>query len=41
MLRDDQIRFRHMLDASQKALSFAKGRYRADLDSFPPPHSSA
>jgi len=29
---DDQIRLRHMLDASEKAVAFTRGRKRADLD---------
>jgi len=32
-MRDDTIRLRHMLDAAQAGVSFAKGRTRADLDS--------
>ena len=32
MRRDDFIRLRHMLDASQEAISFAEGKKRADLD---------
>ncbi len=28
----DRIRMRHMLDAAQQALDFARGRSRADLD---------
>ena len=31
MRRDDLIRLRHMADAAREALSFAKGRTRADL----------
>jgi len=33
MVLDDQIRMRHMLDAAREAVSFARGRSRADLDS--------
>jgi len=33
MLKDDEIRLRHMLDAALKAVSFVKGRSRGDLDS--------
>jgi len=32
MLRDDAIRLRHMLDAAQEAMSFARGKKREDLD---------
>ncbi len=32
MRRDDAIRLRHMLDATQEAISFAKGKIREDLD---------
>ena len=32
MLRDDEIRLRHMLDAAREALSFARGRTRGELD---------
>ena len=32
MLRDDAIRLRHMLDATQEAISFASGKKREDLD---------
>jgi uncharacterized protein with HEPN domain len=32
MQRDDAIRLRHMLDATQEALSFARGMKREDLD---------
>ena len=32
MRRDDFIRLRHMLDASQEAISFAEGKKRGDLD---------
>lgn len=32
MRRDDSIRFRHMLDAAQEAISFAKNKTRNDLD---------
>lgn len=32
MRRDDSIRFRHMLDAAQEAISFAKNKTRKDLD---------
>lgn len=31
MRRDDVIRLRHMLDAAEEALSFARGRSREDL----------
>jgi len=31
--KDDLVRIRHMLDNSQKAVRFARGRQRADLDS--------
>ena len=31
MNAEDRIRRRHMLDAAQEAMSFAKGRTRADL----------
>jgi len=31
MRRDDVIRLRHMLDATEEALSFARGRSREDL----------
>ena len=31
MRRDDLIRMRHMLDAAQKAMTFAAGKSRADL----------
>ena len=30
--KSDQIRMRHMADAAQKALTFTKGKTRADLD---------
>lgn len=30
--RDDSVRLRHLLDASEKALAFTRGRARADLD---------
>ena len=33
MRRDDEVRLRHMLDAAREALSFARGRTRADLNS--------
>ena len=33
MLKDDEIRLRHMLDAANKAMVFVKGRSRHDLDS--------
>jgi uncharacterized protein with HEPN domain len=33
MLKDDQIRFRHMLDAAKEAISFTQGRRRSDLES--------
>ena len=32
MRRDDEIRLRHMLDAADEAISFARGRTRGDLD---------
>ena len=32
MRRDDAIRLRHMLDAAQEAMSFARGKKREDLD---------
>ena len=32
MSRDDDVRVRHMVDAMESALRFAKGRERADLD---------
>jgi uncharacterized protein with HEPN domain len=32
MSRDDDVRIRHMIDAIEAALRFAKGRERADLD---------
>lgn len=32
MRKDDLIRVRHMLDAAQEAVSFARGRSRKDLD---------
>ena len=32
MRKDDEIRLRHMLDASFEALSFVQGRTRRDLD---------
>ena len=32
MVRDDQIRLRHMLDAAREAVGFAKGRSRSELD---------
>ena len=32
MSRDDAVRVRHMIDAMESALRFAKGRERADLD---------
>ncbi len=32
MRRDDAIRLRHMLDATQEAISFASGKKREDLD---------
>lgn len=31
MRRDDLIRMRHMLDATQKAMAFAEGKSRTDL----------
>ena len=33
MRDDDTVRLRHILDAAREALSFARGRSRADLDS--------
>jgi len=33
MLREDAIRMLHMLDAAREAISFSRGRARADLDS--------
>jgi uncharacterized protein with HEPN domain len=35
MRKDDLIRIRHMLDAGQKAVSFAANKTRADLDNDP------
>lgn len=32
MNRDDEIRLRHMLEAAREAMSFARGRVRADLE---------
>jgi len=32
MVRDDQVRLRHMLDAAKEAVGFAKGRSRTELD---------
>ena len=32
MRRDDRIRLQHMLDAANEALTFVRGRIRADLD---------
>ena len=32
MLRHDAIRLRHMLDAAQEAIAFARGRTRSDLN---------
>ena len=32
MIRDDEIRLRHMLDAAREAISFANCRVRADLN---------
>ena len=32
MHRDDEIRLRHMLEAAREAVSFARGRVRADLE---------
>jgi uncharacterized protein with HEPN domain len=32
MIRDDQVRLRHMLDAAKEAVGFAKGRSRTELD---------
>ena len=33
MLKDDEIRLRHMLDAANKAMAFVKGRSHNDLGS--------
>lgn len=33
MTRPDEIRIRHMIEAGERALAFATGRSRADLDS--------
>lgn len=32
MRKDDLVRLKHMADAAREAISFAKGRSRADLD---------
>jgi uncharacterized protein with HEPN domain len=32
MVRDDQVRLRHMLDAAREAVEFARGRNRTELD---------
>ena len=32
MLKDDEIRLRHMLDAAREAVSFARDRVRGDLE---------
>jgi len=32
MSKDDDVRIRHILDASREAISFAEGRTRQDLD---------
>ena len=32
MFKDDEVRLKHMLDASYDAISFAKDRHRSDLD---------
>ena len=32
MRKDDRVRLQHMLDAANEALTFTKGRIRADLD---------
>ena len=32
MLKDDQIRLRHMLHAAREAVSFSRGRTRKDLE---------
>jgi len=32
MRKDDAVRLRHMLDAAREAMSFVRGRTRADLD---------
>lgn len=31
MCKDDEIRFRHMLDAAREAVTFAQGHTRGDL----------
>ena len=36
MRREDEIRLRHMLDAAQEAVSFARGRTRDDLNTDRP-----
>jgi uncharacterized protein with HEPN domain len=38
---DDRVRLRHMLDAAKKAVRFAAGRNRADLESEDDPLSEA
>ncbi|MEC4812188.1 MAG: hypothetical protein SAK29_02745 [Scytonema sp. PMC 1069.18] len=32
MLKTDEVRLRHMLDAANQAITFTQGRTRADLD---------
>ena len=32
MPKPDEVRLRHMLDAAEQAIGFARGRSRADLD---------
>jgi len=32
MVRDDQVRLRHMFDAAKEAVGFVKGRSRSELD---------
>ncbi len=32
MRKDDLVRLRHMLDAAEEAIGFARGRERSDLD---------
>ena len=29
---DDAVRFRHMLEAAERAMGYAQGRFRSDLD---------
>ena len=33
MFKDDNVRIKHILDAANEAVSFAKGKNRTDLDS--------